>query len=171
MDNPLDRLLSLDQIRQLASRYAHAVDSRDLHSLAALFVDDVSLGAGGTGRDALKRNFDTRLRRFTTTIHFVCNHIIDFDSADRAHGLVYTRAEHEMESKWIVLALQYQDTYERRAGQWFFVRRKPLPWYASDMLERPTGPRKIRWPDMPHADAPVPAAYPSWAAFWDVQGT
>ena len=59
----------------------------------------------------------------------------------------------------------------QRAGQWYFVRRKPLPWYAADMLERPTGRRKIRWPDMPHAAAPVPAAYPTWAAFWNVQGT
>lgn len=170
MQHDLDRLLALDQIRQLASRYAHAVDSRDLDGLVALFVDDVRVGANSTGRDALRRNFATRLRRFTTSIHFVCNHIIDFDGPDHAHGLVYTRAEHEMESKWIVLALQYQDTYERREGQWLFVRRKPLPWYAVDMLERPSGSRKVRWPDMPHTDAPVPSSYASWGTFWDAQG-
>jgi hypothetical protein len=37
----IDRLEALDQIRQLASRYALAVDNRDMDDLAALFVEDV----------------------------------------------------------------------------------------------------------------------------------
>ena len=37
--DPIEQLLAHDQIRQLVSRYAVAVDSRDLDSLVALFVD------------------------------------------------------------------------------------------------------------------------------------
>src|SRR5262249_40565635 len=37
----LERLLAYEEIRQLAARYALAVDARDLDALVELFVDDV----------------------------------------------------------------------------------------------------------------------------------
>ena len=54
----LDRIESRQAISQLPSRYAMALDARDLDSLVALFVDDVEAGADGRGRDALKRWYD-----------------------------------------------------------------------------------------------------------------
>ncbi len=163
------RLDAVEQIRQLAVRYALAVDSRNLLTLGELFVEDVNLGRLGKGRDALRQDFTRRLRRFTTSIHFVCNHVIDIQDADRATGVVYTRAEHEMRGEWIVLALQYWDTYERRDGRWYFQRRRPMPWYAVDVAGRANGPIKMRWPDMPHATAPLPDAWPTWDEFWKDQ--
>ena len=47
--DPLERLVAHDEIRQLASRYAVAVDSRDLDSLVDLFVDDVRVGRDADG--------------------------------------------------------------------------------------------------------------------------
>jgi hypothetical protein len=46
----LDQLLAYEQIRQLAARYALAVNMRDLDALVDLFVDDVKAFDGRTGR-------------------------------------------------------------------------------------------------------------------------
>ena len=56
------RLFAYEEIRQLAARYALAIDSRDLDALAALFVDDVRVGQELQGRKALKEDFDRQLR-------------------------------------------------------------------------------------------------------------
>ena len=45
----IDRLESLEQIRQLPARYALALDMRDLDALAGLFPEDVEVGKPGPG--------------------------------------------------------------------------------------------------------------------------
>ena len=72
----LDRIESSLAIGQLPSRYAMALDARDLDALVALFVDDVDAGADGRGRDALKRWYDGVLRRFYRSIHLICGHAV-----------------------------------------------------------------------------------------------
>ena len=57
----VEQLVAYEQIRQLASRYALAVNLRDLDALVELFVDDVRAGRGRSGRDALKENFARHL--------------------------------------------------------------------------------------------------------------
>ena len=54
----VERLLAHEEIRQLAARYALAIDSRDLDSLVGLFVDDVRVGRDERGREALRASFD-----------------------------------------------------------------------------------------------------------------
>jgi hypothetical protein len=46
----LDRLESLDEIRQLVARYALALEMRDLDALCGLFPEDVRVGRDGRGR-------------------------------------------------------------------------------------------------------------------------
>src|SRR5512145_2960788 len=88
----LDRLESLDEIRQLVAKYCLALDMRDLDALCGLFPEDVRVSRDQTGRRALRRWFDETLRaQFTGTAHVTGNHIIELDGADRAHGLVYSR--------------------------------------------------------------------------------
>src|SRR5690242_11298450 len=53
----LDQLLAYEHIRQLAHRYALAVNMRDLDALVDLFVDDVKVAGGRSGRPALKDTF------------------------------------------------------------------------------------------------------------------
>ena len=57
----LQELLARDAIRQLAARYALAVDGKDLDGIATLFVDDVENGRYGTGSEGVKR-FETAYR-------------------------------------------------------------------------------------------------------------
>ena len=44
LSHRIDRLESLEQIRQLPARYALALDMRDLDALAGLFPEDVEVG-------------------------------------------------------------------------------------------------------------------------------
>src|SRR5438046_1505255 len=113
------RLDAFEQIRQLAARYALAVDSRNLDDLVALFIEDVRVGRTERGRPALRAYFDRILRGFSTSFHFIGNHIIDLDGEDQAHGVVYCRAEHESGDHWVTQAMQYWDTYARRDGRWY----------------------------------------------------
>ncbi len=162
----IDAVESRLQIGELPSRYAMALDARDLDSLVDLFVDDVEAGSHGRGRDALRSWFDEVLRRFYRSIHLVCGHQIDLIDADHATGSIYCRAEHEDGAGWFVIAMRYDDVYERRDGKWHFARRREHPWYSVDVTERP-GPEFLRWPtDVAHR-ATMPERMPTWKAFWE----
>src|SRR5262245_45500782 len=116
LEERIDRLESLEQIRQLPHRYALALDTRNIEDLVELFVPDVRVGREAVGREALARWFTETMRRFGTSIHFVGNHVIDIDAPDRARGVVYCRDELERQDDWGVGHLQYWDAYERRDG-------------------------------------------------------
>ncbi len=162
----LVRLESLHELGQLPSRYAMALDARDLDSLVALFVDDVHGGTHGRGREALKAWYDVVLRRFYRSIHLVCGQQVDLIDEEHATGSTYCRAEHEDRDGWYVIAMRYEDEFERRDGVWGFVRRREYPWYSVDITERP-GPEFVRWPEGRQLRAAMPQRLPTWRAFWD----
>lgn len=160
----IDRLESLAAIQQLPIRYALAVDGRDMDAWVNLFIPDVHCGRRGSGRDVLKSIIEPAVRTFYRSIHQICGHRVEFDDADHAHGVVYCRAEHEDAGKWIVMAIAYFDTYERRDGEWFFVRRREKHWYSADWQERPTAPF-TGW--AAHDNPPdLPQDFDSWRPFW-----
>jgi hypothetical protein len=170
IEERVDRLESLEQIRDLAHRYALAVDTRDLDALVALFLEDIRVGREESGREALKAWYARSLERFGTTIHFVGNQVVDLDSPDSAHGITTCRDELEIGAEWMVGFIQYWDDYERRDGRWYFKRRKLHRWYMVDALTRPShgagtdsGRETLRL-------GMLPDAWPSWARFWDERG-
>ena len=166
----IDRLESLEQIRQLPARYALALDMRDLDALAGLFPEDVEVGKS-RGREALRAWFDRTLRvQFTGTSHHVGNHVIEFEDADHARGVVYSKNEHETGAEWVIMQMMYIDDYERRSGRWFFRRRAPLYWYATDLNKPPLGPAKMRWPGVAPYEGGYHQLFPSWKAFWARSG-
>ncbi|MBV9994126.1 MAG: nuclear transport factor 2 family protein [Caulobacteraceae bacterium] len=160
----LDRVESTLAIQQLPIRYAMAVGSRDVDTWVSLFVDDVNCGRHGVGREVLRQWITPALEKFYRSIHQVCGHRIEFVDADNARGQVYCRAEHEYGDKWIVMAICYFDTYTRRNGEWFFVRRNEQRWYSQDITQRPNPP----FNDWLGSEmlATLPAGFPTWAAFW-----
>lgn len=164
-ESKLDRLESLAEIRQLPYRYALAVDSRDVEGLVGLFVPDVRVGRDERGRDALNVWFTNVLIHLDTTIHFVGNHVIDFDGPDEAHGIVYCRDELERPERgeWETGVIQYWDTYRRVDGQWCFERRKLHRWYIVDALTRP-GPG-LGVEDGNMTVRLLPNAFESWTSF------
>lgn len=166
-DSQVERLLAYEEIRQLVARYALATDSRDLDSLVALFVDDVQVGQQQRGRAALRAFFDRSLRDVGITILNVGTHVIDFDDDEHAHGVVYCRGEIQIRDRWVVQAIQYRDTYERRAGHWFFVRRRHLLWYGRDIGTSPIGLSPANWPESQTGTGELPHDWPTWRTFWE----
>ncbi|MEB4212181.1 nuclear transport factor 2 family protein [Mycobacterium sp. 94-17] len=161
------RLEALDEIRQLAAKYAVALDMRDFDALANLFVDDVGVPGKRQGRAALRQWYDAEIRRsLLGSAHGVLGHVIDVHDADHASGLVYSRNDLETESTWVIELLAYLDSYQRRNGHWYFVRRTPLFWFQSDITDPPVGANKLRWPGVEHHDGTFHDAFPSWASFW-----
>jgi hypothetical protein len=164
LEERLDRLESQAAIQQLAIRYALAVDGRDVDTWVSLFVPDVNCGRHGGGREVLRGIIEPALASFYRSVHQICGHRIEADDVDHAHGIVYCRAEHEDGGKWVVMAIAYFDTYERRDGEWLFVRRREKHWYSADWEERPTAPF-TGWPSHPAAPE-LPGAFDSWQPFW-----
>ncbi len=96
VDEKIDRLDSLAEIRQLPPRYALAVDSRDLDTLVSLFIARCSGRAG-----------PLRARRPQGVVFTVES--AHFDDPDHAHGIVYCRDELERpeQREWQIGAIQY----------------------------------------------------------------
>lgn len=162
------RLEALDEIRQLAAKYAVALDMRDLDALVNLFVEDVKVPGGRRGRAALRDWYDTELRtNLLGSAHGVLGHVIDIHDADTASGLVYSRNDLETESVWVIEMLAYLDRYQRRDGHWFFRKRTPLFWYECDITDPPVGPHKMRFPGRDRHDGNLHDAFPSWREFWE----
>ena len=136
-DEQLDRLLAYEAIRQLAYRYAVAVDARDTAAVAAMFVEDVQVAPGVTGRAALQASYDELLADQRASILNVGNHVIDLEDANHARGIVYCRAELDVGDEWIVQQIAYHDRYERHDGRWLFRGRRHLLFYGADMFTRP----------------------------------
>src|SRR5690606_2278825 len=95
VEERLDRLESIEAIRQLAGRYSLSLDMRDLDAHVNLFAPDIQVGRGMTGRAHLKQWLDDTLRlQFTGTSHHLGQHLIEFIDADNAVGVVYSKNEH-----------------------------------------------------------------------------
>jgi len=169
----IDRLESLDAIRQLAAKYSLALDMRDMDAMVNLFPDNVRVGKDKVGRGHFKRWMDETLRvQFTGTSHHIGNHIIEFRDPDNAVGVVYSKNEHETPTadggcEWVIMQMLYWDEYTRIDGRWFFKRRLPCYWYATDLNKPPCGEQKMRWPDRESYDGTFHELFPTWQQFWD----
>src|SRR6202000_1137839 len=83
----IDRLESIDEIRQLAAKYSLALDMRDCDAWANLFPEDVKVGGGKTGRAELRHWFDeTHRMQFDGTSHHIGGEISQFSAPGQAHG-------------------------------------------------------------------------------------
>lgn len=166
----LSRLVARDEIRQLAERYALAIDSRDLEALVALFVPEVDCGRWGRGHKALCESFESQLRGVGPTVMLVANHVIDFDDADHAHGVVYGVAEASRPEGFVRQAIQYHDTYERRGETWLFVRRDHRLWYGVVLPYDPMAQPPANWPKSQIGRGTVPECWESWRRFQQGRG-
>ena len=74
----LDRLESIDAIRQLAAKYSLSLDMRDMDAHVNLFAPDIRVGKEKVGRAHFKAwQADTLRDQFTGTSHHLGQHIIE----------------------------------------------------------------------------------------------
>ncbi|MAY34528.1 MAG: hypothetical protein CMN84_00360 [Spongiibacteraceae bacterium] len=163
----IERLESLDEIRQLVAKYSLSLDMRDLDAHVNLFAPDIRVSRELSGRANLKVWVDDTLRnQFTGTSHHVGNHIIEFDDPDHAVGVLYSKNEHECGAEWVIMQMLYWDDYQRIDGRWYFRRRLPCYWYATDLNKPPIGDMKMRWPGREPYEGAFHELFPSWREFW-----
>lgn len=166
----VERLWAHEQIRQLVSHYAVAIDSRDLDLLVSLFIDDVRVGRDTYGREALKASFEKSLGDIGVSMLNVGTHAIDLVDADHATGSVYCHGQIQDGERWIHQFILYRDTYERRDGQWFFVRRIHELWYGEAAMSSPLSLAPADWPVNHDGLGTVPQSWPTWIDFWATRG-
>ena len=145
----LERVVARDEIRQLAYRYAYAIDARDLDLLVSLFVPDVRVTREASGRAAMKEFFTASLRAIGVSILFVGNHIVDFESATRAKGVVYCRGQIQDGERVVLHDVDVQRVARRGDGfevngEAFdlVVNTVPLPQIEAAIEEIPAAIRK-----------------------------
>jgi ketosteroid isomerase-like protein len=168
LEDRVERLESIQGIRELIARYPIHLDARELDALVELFVEDVRAGPDvERGRGPLKAHYEQLCRGWGFTVHQVFQQAIDFESPDRAMGHVYCKAEHEIDGRFVVAMLRYRDRYERRDGRWYFRWRQTPMWYVTEINDPPVGSPRVRWPGRPAADAELPGAFEAYRAFYD----
>ena len=137
-------------LRALVEAYAAGVDGRRYDEVAALFTDGGVLATSGTpgggvehetvGRDAIARALHG-LDRYEATLHVVANHVASVDG-DRATGETGCLAHHleradDGACTDRVLAIRYDDSFERTAAGWAISRRElHLLWIERRPVER-----------------------------------
>jgi ketosteroid isomerase-like protein len=168
VEERLERLESIEAIRDITARYPIALDARDLEALVDLFIEDVKASPEAPrGRGPLREHYDRMCRGWGYTVHQVFQQAIDFESADKAMGHVYCKAEHEIDGKFVVAMLRYLDRYERRDGRWYFRWRRTPMWYVTQVRDGPVGPERVRWPNRPPEEAELPNAFESYRTFYE----
>jgi hypothetical protein len=137
MNADLQRLVSLEAIRDLRLRYCHHLDANRMDALAELFTEDATCHvdrAGWSGREAIKaglaqafRDFDTQQRGAYPFLHAVSNHCIEFLDDDHAEGRCYlidfVTQRPAGENPLLLLGL-YVDEYRRVNGEWLISRTR-----------------------------------------------
>ena len=76
----------------------------------------------------------------------------------------------ETGDEWVIMQMMYVDDYVRSADpggpRWYFARRLPLYWYATDLNKPPVGENKMRWPGTDWVEGNFHKLFPSYADYW-----
>jgi hypothetical protein len=170
----LAALQARTDIRELAARYGAAYAQLDVAGLVALYAEDVELLSGEVGRAALHRHFERGIRGahdgdgLNIVILHVGNHVIDLDTADTAHGIVYCHGEMQRRNgEWYHQAIIYSDDYVRVDDRWYFARQRNHELvYGAPPQTRPIDLPPANWPQRQVGHGTLPARWTSWQEFW-----
>jgi hypothetical protein len=171
LEQQVARLIAHQEIQQLAYRYAYAFDTRDRAMYESLFADvgDPRQYALSNRASVTSENTDLWFGTFGASVLFVCNHVIDLDDADHAHGAVYCHAQIQMAGSegLVEQSICYQDRYVRIDGSWLFRDRKHLIWFGVETAERPFAQPPANWPERHVGVGTLPGDFPSYRRFFE----
>lgn len=127
----LERLIAIEDIKQLKSRRDRAVDSKDWAMLEKLHAPDhhsyIQGMAAWTSAAQMIENTRSALEG-VVTVHHSHTPDITFESADRAKGIWamtdYVSWKQGEQAHWLHGYGFYEETYEKRNGQWVYVARR-----------------------------------------------
>ncbi len=167
----MDETVARDEIRQLAYRYADAVDRRDIDLMVSLYAPGARFGAYGTGPEACRQLSEESLSQVGVAVLMVANHLIDFDDRAHAHGSVWCHAHVDDRAEgFIEQLIKYDDRYVLAGGRWLFARRRHLLWYGVATGSSPLQQHPADWPARQVGRGSIPYDDPAWQAFWSGRG-
>lgn len=129
----LDALLDKEALRDLATRYARAIDRRDQELLRSVYHDDAIDDHGVVfcdGAAVFVARQPEIMAPFAITAHYLCNQSYRLEG-NRADGelyfIAYHRTDGEDGGKHVIVSGRYLDNYEKRGGLWKVAHRR-LVW-------------------------------------------
>ncbi|MCV7026273.1 nuclear transport factor 2 family protein [Mycolicibacterium novocastrense] len=160
-------LVARDEIRQLAYRYAAALESRDVDAMVDLYSPDARFGEYGDGPDGLRRLMTHSLDGCLFVVILVANHLIDFDDDAQAHGQVWAHCFAQSEADGFVEQLiKYEDRYELRDGRWLFSHRRHRLWYGIGHAQSPLRQPAANWPAGQIGVGDIPLSDSVFRSWW-----
>jgi hypothetical protein len=127
----LERLVAIEDIKQLKSRRDRAVDQKDWEALESLHAPDhhshVEGFASWTSAAEMIRNVRASLEG-VTSVHQCHTPDITFETPSRAKGIWamedYLSWSQDGAKHWLRGYGFYEEIYEKRDGRWVYVWRK-----------------------------------------------
>ena len=169
-DDRLRKMLARDEIRQLAYRYAAAIETRDLDAMAELFAPQSRFGEHGEGPDALRRLMADSLKDTIFAVILVANHLIDFEGDDEARGQVWAHSfAHTLSDGFTEQLIKYQDRYVYSGGRWLFLHRRHRLWYGVGHPSSPLQQPAAEWPENQVGVGDLPLADPVFLDWWSTR--
>lgn len=122
-------------LKQLAYRYAAAIDACDADGLCAVFMpggrlhsyhpDAETPFADLAGHDQLRQIPEKMRDMFAQTMHVMTNHLVDVQG-DTATGQLLCTARHLIKDRenTMNVMIRYIDSYERHDGAWKIADRQ-----------------------------------------------
>ena len=142
----LERLLAAEEIRQLAYRYAYAVDSRDAELLHSLWAEPETVAEyPDIDLHTVRRDHERWFSK-GPTVHFVGNHPVEIQDSEHARGAVYCWAQLDFGDRFIDQSILYQDRYVKTADGWRFLVRRHLLWFGQQRERNPIDQPPEGWP-------------------------
>jgi ketosteroid isomerase-like protein len=139
LEAKIDELTSRSALGDLVAGYCRGVDQKEADFFLTLWHPDAEyLIPGGRGdffgADGIARSLEVIGKAWNSTRHWTTNHVITFESPDKATGRsdCFAICEHH-DGKISLVAATYDDRYERREdGVWRFAHRLVTRWFVSE---------------------------------------
>lgn len=171
-DRNVELLLNRLAIEDLITKYAIALDTRDLERAITCFAVGGgfrSVGGEIRGREALRQYYQQRLSGWGPTFHVPHRSLVEFQDSRSASGTVLAHSEIMADGKFYLAAHHYEDTYVRdEDGTWLFETREVRFIYSKPLDELasidPTLPRRS-WPGSQPIDADIPESLDTYQEF------
>lgn len=143
----LERLLDLEEIRNLRIKYSHLLDGNRIEALGELFAEDAICDAGRgawRGRAAIRDGLAEAIAAYDHDqhgsypfMHAVTNQWVEITGEDTAEGRCYLLDLQTLgqakDDRWILLGM-YADEYRRIEGRWYISRtRLDVSWPSRDI--------------------------------------
>lgn len=129
-----DDLADLEEIKTLSAIYARGLDRFNTTEIMQVFSEDAVFDATAasmdvyTGTSAIEEFFLHNQEVMYDQIHLFGNFVIELDGPDKAHGTSYLFQDgHTKSGDRVTTSCLNEDTYEKRSGEWFVVRRACIP--------------------------------------------